>query len=256
MKKLTLLILLSLATGCKKTCPNPTPEPTKIQLFVLAGQSNMTGYPPYNQQVSNDPRLMLLNDPLNGPAMAFARAYLANHPSRRIALYQFAVGGTGIDLWTPINGNGGLFSPMLNSVRNFMSGNSQDYDLAGVLFYQGECDASPYCTNRVLTWDVYFLDMVKELREGLNSPALPVIFAQLGTNDDPTYDRWDEIKRQQADIKQAQVYMIKTEDLGRRDIVHLSEASEEVVGQRYANGYDSLTSYGGECTESFLGLSY
>ena len=118
---------------------------------------------------------------------------------------------------------------------------------AGILFYQGETDASDpllYPTKGIISPDLWaskFSEMVQNWRSDLASPNLPVVFAQLATHGDPkSFINWETIKQQQASVNLPFCGMIKTDDLIVVDGVHLSIESYQEVGKRFAAAYLDL----------------
>ena len=122
--RLIALGVVSLAACSRgRTSASParaTSSPSGMQLFLLAGQSNMAGRGKVEAQDSvASPRVLKLDstmhwvpavDPLHwdkpaivgvGPGRSFARALAARDPTLTIGLIPAAVGGSPISSWEP-----------------------------------------------------------------------------------------------------------------------------------------------------------
>lgn len=204
MNKLWLISFLFL-TGCNLNplvAGHATIAPETLHGTVLAmGQSNMLGVPGGN------------------PAVGFQSVY----PNLRVI--NCSVGGTSIAQW-PIQGQ--YFLDCLAAVGH-------DHVIA-ILWYQGESDAY----NGMTDWDLRFTGLVRAWR-GLLGPV-PVVYAQLATADPAFgwYNTWGLIKSQQASINLDNTAIVITEDLQRRDDVHLTAESGIEVGKRMAKAFLSL----------------
>jgi hypothetical protein len=251
----------------------PAEAQGQLELYVLAGQSNMSGrgelaaVPVTHPQTflfGNDYRWHLAAEPLDsnqdqvdlvsmesptdeaghGPGMAFALALLAANPKRQIGLIPCARGGTSLAEWSPSQATNTLYGACLQRIA---AAGTQGR-LAGVLFFQGENDAlraDAFPSEQVRTGAGYgalFTAWIEQLRHDLDRPDLPVIFAQIGTNDRPEFFvNWELIQREQASVNLACTAMIKTEDLDLRDAVHFTSASYDEIGARFAQAYLALS---------------
>ena len=287
-----LLIILWLAACSPKpdfislsvtatTQPVPIPSPFtgqgippefqgKLKLFILAGQSNMSGrgkVPEALQKTNpriyvfgNDYQWKLAAEPIDSPAgqvdtvsedldagfspaMSFAERLLESNPNLIIGLIPCAKNSTSISIWNRDTKVTTLYGSCLNRIQQA----SQMGIPAGILFYQGETDASDpllYPTKGIISPDMWaskFSEMVQNWRTDLASPNLPVVFAQLATHGDPkSFINWETIKQQQASVNLPFCGMIKTDDLIVVDGVHLSIESYQEVGKRFAAAYLDL----------------
>ena len=114
--------------------------------------------------------------------------------------------------------------------------NSAQYgNIEAVLFYQGESDTLTY--DDAVNWCDRFEQFVTDLRDDLDMPDLPVIFAQVGTFKTPTAYH-DELQARQAAFSMDGVSMVPTYDLPLWDDpnnnVHLSAEGEYILGQRFS----------------------
>ncbi|KAL6756885.1 SGNH hydrolase-type esterase domain-containing protein [Haematococcus lacustris] len=158
--------------------PPPSPQPETIDIWILAGQSNMVGE---NAVDGTDGSLLgpdcfqpapgrLRMFPIStytwtdarpcvgcisngcagsgdacrlvlGPDMAFGNALLAANVSSRVGFVPTALGGTSLNVdWAP-NTPGGLYGRMINATRAAMAAAGPNARLRGMLWVQGESDA-------------------------------------------------------------------------------------------------------------------
>jgi hypothetical protein len=240
-----------------------------LSLFVLAGQSNMCGYAPLPAMQALDPRAFLFgndyrwrqaseptDDPTDqvdrvsrdrdvgtSPGLSFARAMLEARPQGAIGLIPCAKGDSTILDWRRAGGEDTLYGSCLKRIAAASSMGR----LAGVLFFQGETDAldPARARGRALSANAYgkrLEALVRNLRNDLESPLLPVVFAQIGGQGMPeAYPNWQRVQEQQAEVQLPCVAMIRTADLPLRDHVHFTTESYEEIGRRFARAYLDLT---------------
>jgi hypothetical protein len=114
-----------------------------------------------------------------------------------------------------------------------------------ILWYQGEADAVDglYATHDMKTLALFRSFQAKW-------PGVKIIYAQLHTVDDtrwPGFNRWNEIKDQQAQYSVNDTIMIRTDDIhpgpcdGQGDGIHYDQPGVVILGQRFAQGYKRLT---------------
>jgi len=249
----------------------PEAHQGRLQLFILAGQSNMSGrgiIPASGAEVNsriylfgNDYRWKLAREPIDdpenqvdlvsedrpvgvSPGMTFARTLLEQDPGRVIGLIPCARGDSAIHEWQRNWSDATLYGSCLKRVRA-ASGMGR---VAGFLFFQGEVDAiAPSARpNRTLLpdrWATQFTTMVQDWRRDLNLPRLPVVFAQIGSNTEPEiFKNWTAVQAQQRQVRLPLTAMITTEDLALQDFVHFTTASYQAIGQRFAEAYLRLES--------------
>jgi Carbohydrate esterase, sialic acid-specific acetylesterase len=241
----------------------------KLQLFILAGQSNMAGMgdlprsqPKTNPKIyvfGNDYRWKIAKEPVDdptnqvdkvsedippgyGPAVDFASTVLKQRPDMVIGLIPCAKGGSAIHDWQRNLDENTLYGSCLKRVRAA----SLMGKVAGILFFQGEIDTvdpkeDPKRTFSPNQWANKFTVLVKNWRSDLNLPNLPVVFAQIGSNTEPErFINWAVVKEQQRKVKLPFSAMITTDDLALKDYVHFTTESYQTIGQRFAKAYLAL----------------
>jgi hypothetical protein len=241
----------------------------KLQLFILAGQSNMSGKGklPRSQTKTNpkiyvfgnDYRWKLAREPIDdatnqvdkvsedigagySPGMDFATTVSTQRPGMVIGLIPCARNGSSIHEWQRNLDENTLYGSCLKRVRAAsLMGN-----VAGFLFFQGEMDTVDPKENpeRIFSanqWANKFTTLVRDWRKDLNSPNLPVVFAQIGSNTEPeTFVNWAVVQQQQQQVRLPFAAMITTDDLALQDYVHFTTESYQIIGQRFAKAFLSL----------------
>ena len=248
----------------------------RLSLFILAGQSNMSGRGdlPASQPshggvftFGNDYRWKRAREPVDdpadqvdsvsedgredpagfGPALSFALAVASERPQWRIGLIPCAKGNSTIEEWQRSLSDSTLYGSCLKRIKAA----SLAGDVSGLLFFQGEADALTPEQNqtRVLSVENYtarFSDVVNALRQDLSLPNLPIVFAQIGNHKAPlAFANWERIREQQRAVRLPCGAMITTADLPLRDAVHFTTPAYEIVGQRFAAAYLALTAAAG-----------
>jgi len=218
--------------------------PPDTQIFILAGQSNMSGRGAIQAQVAvngawifgNDWRWHPLTEPTDSAAgqvdmvsadtnagysmaSSFAAAWLADHPGQTIAFVPCAKGGSLIADWQRSESRETLYGSCLARALE-----AEKYGtIAGVLWYQGESDAMLLPGAHV---DDYW-QFQSKLFNDFEQDFGPVTFAQIGTTTRPEYfPNWGAIQAQQ-------IGGVYTADLPLSDFVHLSAQGYDELGERF-----------------------
>ncbi|MEM1269069.1 MAG: sialate O-acetylesterase, partial [Bacteroidota bacterium] len=218
--------------------------PSGLALFVLMGQSNMTGMAPMPSRMTpapenvytygNDGRWYRSKHPVDDPydqidavsmdtkpglglGISFARELTDRYAG--IGLVPCAKGGSGIIEWQPDASRESLYGSCLARVREAMRAGNP----AGLLFFQGEADARPDSIYTFLTpitkgYARAFSTTVDAFRTDLGLPNLRVVFAQIGDQPPiPGYDNWAMIQAEQARVSLSNAVMIETAGLPTYD---------------------------------------
>ncbi len=177
-----------------------------------------------------------------GPSMAFALASLEREPRVVIGLIPCAKNSSAITEWQRNFSDHSLYGSCLKRAHAA----SPMGRVSGVLFFQGETDAQnphlyPQPELHPFNWAELFAAFVTDLRQDLQEPDLPVIFAQLGP--DPLsgdFPNWEVVKTQQASVDLPLTAMIKTDDLSLMDGLHFTADGYKMIGFRFATAYWDL----------------
>ena len=105
-----------------------------------------------------------------GLCSEFARALVGGDPELSIGLIPCAMGGSSIGEWQP---GEELYTNAVSRAREAMGGGK----LAGILWHQGEADATPELAPK---YGERFSAMLARLREDLGAEGAPAIIGELG----------------------------------------------------------------------------
>ncbi len=241
----------------------------RVSLFVLAGQSNMSGWVRAPARQTLHPRAFVfgndyiwrpasepIDDPRGqvdevsrssgrmGPGMAFATALLQAQPDLVVGLIPCALGDTTIAQWQRHLGDDTLYGSCLKRIDAAATMGK----LAGVLFFQGESDAlnPEYERDRLLSAENYgerFARFIHDLRADVKRPDLPIVFAQIGSRPaSGAFVNWEMVQAQQAAVQLPCTTMISTADLPMEDGPHFTAEGYSEIGKRFAQAYVALTS--------------
>jgi acetyl esterase/lipase len=221
-------------------------------LYLLAGQSNMVGRAPLVDVAPPDPQVRMLTpedtwavarDPVHeallrdgrvigiGLGLAFAKE-MVRRTGVPVGLVPCAVGGTSLAQWSPE-----LRSEQRRSLYgNFLARAKMAGPAKGILWYQGEADASAVDTAN--SYATRFQALVRTMRADLGQPQLPFYYAQLSRYViEKGYDGWDTVREAQR-LSEAPLQpagMVATIDQTLTDPIHLDRAGLETVGKRFAS---------------------
>jgi hypothetical protein len=190
----------------------PALAATPIKVFLLAGQSNMSGWTnssgmpsAYTQsqpnvliyadgEIDNAKKKKWLNNGMDfghaagwfGPELVFGKTLSDSMAGTKIALIKHSVGSTYLATdWRPPSSGGttgALFNAMLATVKGGLAALDPQYtpEWSGILWMQGEFDggnqgyANEYQTN--------LANFVKDVRTQLKEPSLPFIIGMIDSS--------------------------------------------------------------------------
>lgn len=241
----------------------------RLDLFLLAGQSNMKGrgeVPPdqksnphiVSMQMKND-QWVVARDPLHvdgrvdpidkksnagvGPGLSFAQTLAAREPDVLIGLIPCGVGGSKISQWQP-GVPRSLYDEAVRRAKLALSqGPPGKTQLRGVLWLQGESDSKD---NLCPEYQKSLLKLVDNLRKDLGIPDLPFIACTIGSfvEAKANYPRAREINGILLDLpkQRPQTACVDARDLKGNigDNLHYNTESQTTIGPRYAEKYLSL----------------
>lgn len=239
-----------------------------MSLFILAGQSNMSGWAPVPRDetvdsrvyvFSNDYRWRIASEPIDdphdqvdkvsedrpagfSPSLAFALANLGRQPRMVIGLIPCAKSSSSILEWQRNLSDDSLYGSCLKRAHAA----SPMGRVSGMLFFQGETDALKphlYLQSELKPgeWSMLFSAFITDFRRDLREPYLPVVFAQLGSNPlSEDFPNWEVVKEQQQSIQLPMTAMILTDDLPYHDGLHFTTDSYRTIGKRFADAYWDL----------------
>ena len=231
------------------------PKSGKFRVFVLMGQSNMTGAaranelkPPYTDRHdririwANGRWEFFVPSVRFGPGVSMARQLAEHWPDDTIGIIKVASGGTGIrgfeknwsferaDL-TFDGKKGSLYVDLMNAVAE--AGRISNPEFSGFVWKQGAADG----TKKVLGNEYYdtFKQLVSDIRKDLGVPDLPVFM--------PSYMNDEELLKAVRRIlsdeelrkisKPAGEPPVKDADLLAAVLAHLNEASPSTLRKAF-----------------------
>ncbi|MEP6999662.1 MAG: sialate O-acetylesterase, partial [bacterium] len=257
-----LLIAVALAACAQpRVEPARVPGPAALQLFILAGQSNMAGRGVVEAQdrVVN-PRVLMLNrslawvpaiDPVHfdkpiagvGPGRSFALALADADSSARIGLVPVALGGSPISSWRPGAEDGATGRMPYDDAIARANAAMQRGELKAILWHQGESDSVEPLSNM---YESRLRALIERFRKDLGKPDLPFLIGQLGRFDrapwSPAKSRVDSAHRKLAAEMRNVVYVSSEGLTDKGDTTHFDAPSARELGRRYAAAYLAMRS--------------
>ncbi|MDQ2640745.1 MAG: sialate O-acetylesterase [Pseudomonadota bacterium] len=231
-----------------------------MQLFLLAGQSNMAGrgdVAPEDKLVP--PGIFALNrqlewvpaaDPLHfdkpvagvGPGLSFARAIAAQNGEAVIGLIPAAVGGSPITAWEP----GALYpetgtrpydDALLRTRHALRHG-----ELRAILWHQGESDANPRAAP---LYEARLRTLIERFRSEFGDARAPFLIGGLGQwPERPWDDAWKRVDQAHRDVAASMpgVRFVSSQGLAHKgDVLHFDASAARELGRRYAAAYLAIT---------------
>lgn len=267
MRHIWRLLFTAGAVFVLATTPEGAPRmqapavPASMELFLLAGQSNMAGRGtvadedrvahPRVWMFTGDLRWTPAVDPMHfdkpiagvGPGRSFGLALARARPGAHIGLIPSAVGGSPVTAWSP----GVLYEetgahPWDDAIGRTRAA-MRAGELKAILWHQGESDATagaaPHYEERLRS-------LITRFREEFESPALPFIVGQLGRFEGRPWNEWyrqvDEAHRRVASHVLNVAYVSSEGLADNDDNLHFSADAARELGRRYAAAYLEIAS--------------
>jgi len=149
-----------------------------------------------------------------------------------IGLIPCAHGGTSMEQWSPAlkdRGGESLYGSMYRRVE------AAGGHVRGVLWYQGESDATPKASPTFLA---NFENLVKAVRADFQQPDLPFYYVQIARHiDNMNVAEWNRVQLAQlrAESEIPHSAMVAAVDLQLDDIIHISTQDLKRLARRLAN---------------------
>jgi sialate O-acetylesterase len=209
--------------------PAPDAPELGVHMFHARGQWALASHPLGDSTDTQYLPNRLGSNPSQSPWLTFAKSLRAEL-GIPIGLIPAALGGSPLSAWTR-GVDGVLFDNMLRYVEDAGG------QVRGVVWYQGESDASPQLKK---AYARNFKHFVADLRKTID-PKLPVITTQLNRwVGEPNADSdagWEGIREIQRQLARTitNVFLLSTLDLGLSDGIHTNSLGNVAIGQRAAS---------------------
>lgn len=255
------------------TSDTAPPEPEPVQVFLLAGQSNMDGYayvtglPPSLQTAQDDVwmywsgnaawtalapasyGLVYYGTEYFGPEVTFGHALANAQPDTQVALIKHAVGGTDLaTYWNP--GESRADPTMGQGYREFLLTTDEalgqldaegvDWQIAGMIWMQGESDALT-TQEQAEAYEGNLTRFIARVREDVGAPEMPFVLGKIHC---PTCTYGDIVRAGEDAVEAADplVTAFDTDDLPiHNDGIHYDGSGMRTLGQRFAEPFTGIT---------------
>jgi hypothetical protein len=175
-----------------------------------------------------------------GPGFAFAKEIARQNPEIRIGLVPTAVGGSGIQTWTPggFHEQTGLY-PWDDAIRR-LGVATQAGELKAILWHQGEADSGP---ENAIKYEARLHDLIRRFRSLAGNDQLPFLVGQLGQ-----FREWTEgrslVNAAHVNVPAhfSNTRFVSSDGLRHKgDGTHFDGKSARELGRRYAEAYADIT---------------
>jgi len=258
-----LLVTLALAAAGAATSASSAGQsaaPQPMQLFLLAGQSNMAGRGDVGAEDRlTHPRVWMFDrqdewhpavEPMHfdkpiaavGPGRAFGVAVAEALPDANVGLIPTAVGGSPITTWEPgVRYPETGAHPWDDAIRRVKAAASRG-ELRAILWHQGESDGND---AEAPQYEERLRSLIARFRAEFGNPALPFLIGQLGRFDGKPwthgYEQVDAAHRRVA-ADTVNVAFVSSDGLADKgDQLHFSAEGARELGRRYARAYLQMT---------------
>lgn len=240
-------------------------DPGPVQVYLLAGQSNMDGYayvtglPPSLQVSQGDVRLYWSGNgswtglaPASygidygveyfGPEVTFGRFLADQDEAPPVALIKHAIGGTDLAYYwypgeyrrDPAQGLGYRdFLATIELALAELDAEGTAWEIAGMIWMQGESDA--YSDEDIAAaYEANLTHFISRVRDDVGAPDLPFVIGKIHC---PTCPYGDIVRAGEdaVDAADPKVTAFATEDLSvNADGIHYDGAAMRTLGERFA----------------------
>lgn len=224
-----------------------------LQLFILAGQSNMVGVSakeltslPTEMQAAQDKALFtefwgtefkpLLPKNYIGPEVSFGFE-LSKALNKKIAMAKLSEGGSSLEVhWNPSEYNkekgvGTLYKRLIDYVKSIKSKN-KNVKIVGMLWMQGEAD-SRYHAKTIEQYKTKLEALIDNCRKEFESPDMFFICGRINTPADWPYRK--NVREAQEAVKKTGYAWVDCDDLELgADKLHFTLKGQVELGKKYA----------------------
>ncbi|WP_207535384.1 sialate O-acetylesterase [Desertivirga arenae] len=258
LKKFKILLLLILiAVGGEVFAQEETSTIRNLQLYILAGQSNMAGRGQLTQELGKlshsrvymldkDYRWQLAKNPVHfdkpgitgvGPGLSFGIEMAKEDSSIRIGLIPCAVGGTSIERWgigayDPVTKTHPFDDAVIRIQEAMKVGK-----IKGMLWLQGESNAT---TEASKSYMKNLEDLFNRIRKLSKNKDLPIVIGELGRFREP-FQKFNQEVLAHVEKEIHNTGLITSEGLTHKgDSTHFDGQSAYQLGFRFAQKMKEL----------------
>jgi len=248
------------SSSAAQTATTPS-DPSKFELFLLVGQSNMAGRAPVQPEDKlADPNILILDhnnhwvtrgEPIHfdkpaagvGPGYTFGKLLAAKKPGVTIGLIPCAFGGTSLAQWDPKSSDTKLYPPYslyANAIRRAQIA-MKSGTLKGLLWHQGESDGD--IEKNAAIYATLLSRLVSNFRADLHAPNVPFIAGEIGYFGYATHPAFQTVNRQIDTLPTLIPFcaIASAKDLADKgDHLHFNNAAQKEMGQRYFDAFKQV----------------
>lgn len=223
----------------------------RLDIYVLAGQSNMSGWGQvdelvhwgggvgqsqtdvlYHTKGAGFGYLRPTDDDF-GPELSFGRT-MADGATTAIAIVKEALGSTSLaEDWNP-DQDAGMYQRLLARVekaRTYWSAEGYDVRVAGIVWMQGEEDAKEIAMASL--YEQNLVEFIDRVRQDLGALDTPFVYGEIRGKDFPYRDVVRSAQRA-VDVLGIGAYLVDTDDLSTYEELHFDTLSQLTLGRRFA----------------------
>ena len=227
----------------------------ETRVFLLAGQSNMSGAGLYDQLKKSEQKPpegvkiwhkgawqklgpgISANKGRFGPELAFGRAMRAAYPDDDIYLIKTAAGGTSMHKhWKFEDGRGPLLRRFLNTSKAALANLKKakvKYTIDGMLWMQGESDAAQ---GKGAEYEASLKSFINQIRQEFKKPDLPFVMGRILPSFDNPVGNGPMVRAAQASVAKElkNVVLFDTDDFARINKGHYNHDGQIMLGKTFA----------------------
>ena len=250
----------------------PTLASAKAKVFILSGQSNMSGGGhvgegglKFDKTISSKVRIWDGTKELSkrdfsmkwlslmdlqskkaaiktnwiGPEFGFAKAMAKSYPADEIYFIKVSRGGTDMAYWLPSkNGKPNGYNDLIASIDGALAKIEGGYEIIGMIWMQGESDTKKEATAKAYQQNLETL--ISLIRTKVAKPEMPVIIGRLSSHISKS-EKFDfpftagvQAAQEAVARKDNNVEIINTDDLSQRsDLTHFDAPGQIKLGERF-----------------------
>lgn len=232
----------------------------KVMVFLLGGQSNMAGIAPTSKlkspysktsqsfRVFHDGEWQFLKPGMLdkkkrfGPEVSFGHSVAKAYPDADIRLVKYAKGGTNLyQQWSPDQKGKQykLFMAHANAALADLDQQGIKYEIAGMLWLQGEADANK---GKGDLYEENLTKFIKHMRSKFKTPEMPFILARIrdyygkeSGHNKMVRDAQDKVAESMKNVT-----CFDTDDLPMANKGHYSADGYITIGKRFTQAIQAL----------------